>query len=139
MYRIIFSVNNNEEVMVLPAVPEGFEVPRSQNNDTYSGLTRDYNRIGTLGLREIPLESFFPVGRRYAFMPSDALTDGWQYVSFFDRWRERRAPFRMIVLDSSGVSRLNMACTVDAFSWKPKRNGDIGYSMTVREYPFVGV
>ena len=26
MYQVIFSINNNEEVMVLPAVPPDFEI-----------------------------------------------------------------------------------------------------------------
>ncbi len=124
--------------MVLPAVPESFQIPSEQNNDTFAGLKLDYTRIGTMGLRQITLDSFFPVGRRYGFMPSEASTDGWGYVSFFQRWRERRVPFRMIVLDSSGVARLNMACNVDSFGYGARRNGDIAYSMNIREYRFVG-
>ena len=83
------------------------------------------------------ISSFFPVGRRYSFMPADASTDGWSYVSFFERNRPRRLPFRIIVLDSQGVCRLNCACSIDNFSWRVKRNGDIAYDMTVREYRFI--
>ena len=43
----------------------------------------------------------------------------------------------IIVLDSQGVCRLNCACSIDNFSWRVKRNGDIAYDMTVREYRFI--
>ena len=137
MYQVIFSINNNEEVMVLPAVPPDFGPDIPQNNGTYEGLIRDYNTLGTMGLWELSISSFFPVGRRYSFMPTDASTDGWSYVSFFERNRLRRLPFRIIVLDSQGVCRLNCACSIDNFSWRVKRNGDIAYDMTVREYRFI--
>lgn len=138
MYQIIFSANNNAEVMVLPYVPPDFQIPSPQNNGTYNGLSRDYNMIGTMGLRQLELEAFFPVGRRYPFMPAAALTDGWQYVSFFERWRAKKVPIRVVLLDGSNVSRLNMACTIDAFSHGVRRNGDISYSLTAREYRFIG-
>lgn len=115
-----------------------FPLPQpEQHNETYEGLSQDYRRIGTMGLRELSWSSFFPVGRRYPFMPAGALSDGWAYVSFFERWRPRKVPFRMIVLDSGGACRLNMACTVDSFEPSVKRNGDIAYSITVTEYRFV--
>lgn len=137
MYKIIFSINNNEEAVVLPAVPPDFGPEIPQNNDTFSGISKDYNLLGTMGLWSFTIDSFFPVGHRYSFMPADAAEDGWSYVAFFDRNRPRRLPFRCVVLDSSGVCRLNSACSIDTFSWRVKRNGDIAYTMTVREYRFI--
>ena len=40
-------------------------------------------------------------------------------------------------LDGGGVCRFNAACSVDEFEWKVKRNGDIAYSLTFREYRFL--
>lgn len=137
MYKLILSINNNEEVLVLPAVPEGIGPDSPQSNGTFEGLSRDYNTIGTMGLWSMSWSGFFPVGRRYAFQPAESETDGWRYVSFFERNRQRRLPFRVILLDSGGVCRLNSACTVDDFSWQVKRNGDIAYTITLREYRFV--
>lgn len=137
MYQIIISINNNEEVMVLPAAPENLGLSIPQNNSTFEGLSRDYNLLGTMGLWEMEISSIFPVGKQYRFMPPEAETDGWKYVSFFERNRPRRLPFRIIVLDSQGVCRLNCACSVDDFSWKVQRNGDIAYSLTLREYRFL--
>lgn len=124
--------------MVLPHVPPDFPLPEpEQHNETYGGLTRDYNRIGTLGLRKLQWSSIFPVGARHLFMPREALLDGWAYVDFFRRWREKSVPFRLIVLDSGGACRLNMAVTVDSLELSVRRSGDIDYSISVTEYPFV--
>ena len=137
MYKLIMSINNNEETIVFPSVPEGVGPEYPQGNDTFEGLSRDYNTIGTMGLWSMSLSGVFPVGRRLSFMPPEALEDGWAYVSFFDRNRPRKLPFRVILLDSQGVCRLNSACTVDHFSWQVRRSGDIAYTLKLREYRFV--
>lgn len=137
MYKLIVSINNNEEVMVWPSVPTDFGPEVTQRNGTYEGLSGDFNTLGPMGLWSIPVSGFFPVGRRYAFMPSEAETDGWKYVDFIQRGQVRRVPFRITLLDGSGRSRLNAACTIDDFQWKVKRNGDIAYSLTFREYKFI--
>ena len=66
-----------------------------------------------------------------------AVEDGWRYVDFIRRNQERRIPFRLTLLDGGGVCRFNAACSVDEFEWKVKRNGDIAYSLTFREYRFL--
>ena len=137
-YKVIISFNNNEEVMVLPHVPVDFPVNEpEQHNEAYVGLSYDYRRIGTLGARALSWSSFFPVGHRYAFMPPEASENGWDYVGFFQRGRERKIPFRLIVLDSSGAPRLNIPITVDTLDLSVKRNGDIAYTISCTEYRFV--
>lgn len=138
MYKVIFSVNNNEEVWVLPHVPANLEIPSpAQSNETYTGLSRNYRRIGTMELISMSWKGLLPVGRRYAFMPAEASEDGWAYKDFFDRWRDRKVPFRLIILDSGGVARLNIPVTVDDFSVTVRRSGDLNYSVSITEYRFV--
>lgn len=71
-YKLVVSFNNNEEVMVWPSVPPDFGPEVEQRNGTYEGISGDFNTLGPMGLRSIPLSSFFPVGRRYPFMPPEA-------------------------------------------------------------------
>ena len=72
MYKIIFSVNNREEVWVLPHCPPDFPLPLAeQHHETYEGLSRDYRRIGTMGLRHMEWTALLPV-HRYAFMPPES-------------------------------------------------------------------
>ena len=105
MYKIIFSVNNNEEVWTLPHCPPDFPIPQPE--------------------------------QRYSFMPSEASADGWAYVDFLSRWRDKKVPFRLIVLDSKGAARLNMPVTVDSFDVTVRKNGDLEYSIAVTEYRFI--
>ena len=119
MYKIIISVNNNEEVWTLPHCPPDFPIPQpEQHHETYEGLSRDYRRIGTLGLRHMEWTALLPV-HRYSFMPSEA------------------SAFRLIVLDSKGAARLNMPVTVDSFDVTVRKNGDLEYSIAVTEYRFI--
>ena len=123
---------------MLPYVPPDFPLPEpEQHNETYEGLSRDYRRIGTLGLRPYSWEGIFPVGHRYDFMPPEASENGWDYVTFFQRGRERKIPFRLIVLDSSGTPRLNTPITADSLEISVRRNGDLDYSISCTEYRFV--
>ena len=147
-YKLVVSFNNNEEVMVWPSVPPDFGPEVEQRNGTYEGISGDFNTLGPMGLRSIPLSSFFPVAEDVIYkvncrldalrvMPPEAETDGWKYVAFIQRGQERRIPFRVTLLDNSGRCRLNMACSIDDFQWKVKRNGDLAYSLTFREYKFI--
>ena len=74
---------------------------------------------------------------RNSFMPPEASADGWAYGDFFDRWRDKKVPFRLIVLDSKGAARRNMPVTVDSFDVTVRRNGDLEYSIAVTEYKFI--
>ena len=87
-------------------------------------LSGQYCFVGSRVLRSSP-------------MPPEAVEDGWRYVDFIRRNQERRIPFRLTLLDGGGVCRFNAACSVDEFEWKVKRNGDIAYSLTFREYRFL--
>ena len=137
MYKLILSVNNLEEVMVWPSVPPDFGPEQAQRNGTYEGISGDFNTLGPMGLWSIPLSGVLPVGRRPLYMPPEAVEDGWRYVDFIRRNQERRIPFRLTLLDGGGVCRFNAACSVDEFEWKVKRNGDLAYSLTFREYRFL--
>ena len=133
MYKVIFSVNNNEEVWTLPHVPADLEIPSpAQSNETYTGLSRDYRRIGTMGLISMSWKGLLPVGRRYAFMPAEASEDGWAYKDFFDRWRDRKVPFRLIILD------IRVEYAVQGFQPFIARHGAGGCAQHLKIIQYVG-
>ena len=84
-YKLVVSFNNNEGGHGVAQRPPDFGPEVEQRNGTYEGISGDFNTLGPMGLRSIPLSSFFPVGRRYPFMPPEAETDGWKYVAFIQR------------------------------------------------------
>lgn len=134
---LVFSADNRAEVLVMPFVPVDMRVDEPQNNETFTGLMRDINLIGTVGLRTLTVNSFFP-NRPLPCGSRSAPTDPQAYIAFFRRWRAEKVPLRVVWTDDGGREILNMPCTVDSFSWQPAgRLGRIGYSLTVREYNLV--
>lgn len=136
MEIITFSADNMAEVVVLPHTPPGLTVETPQNNETYNGLSMDLNMIGNVGLQSMEISSFFPV-RRLPFMPSAAVADPETYINFFDKWRRKHYPIRIVWTKNDGTERLNMPVTVDSFSWAVGKLGDVEYSLSLREYRFV--
>ncbi len=136
--EITFSANNREEIMVLPVMPNDIDIDRAQDNSTYDGLSFPLNMIGNLQLREFQIESIFP-NKRYSWANPLASCNANDYIEFFEKWRGKRVPIRVVMTDKSGGEILNIPCTVDKFTYHYDRAGDVAYNMTVREYRFVEV
>lgn len=135
--NIIFSANNNEEVMILPVVPE-IEVNKPQNNEKFETINNGtLNLIGPEGLRSFSITSLFP-SQKYGWLKPGSVAEPFKYIDFFNKWRGKKVPFRVIASRPDGTEWFNMAVLVDEFNFSVRRNGDITYSLTVSEYPFVG-
>lgn len=135
---IIFSVNNNEDSVVIPIVPSKLpEIDVPQQNDTFKAITGDLNIIGPMGLRSFTLTSFFPVNKKYPYRRAGSLSNGTQYVDFFNKYRAALVPLRVVMAYNDGSELLNMACTIDDFRYYLDAANDISYSLSCREYKFV--
>lgn len=133
---IILSYNNNEVAMVFPVAPNEMPgVTSPQSNGTFESTQGETNTIGPMGLRSVTIESIFP-NRDYAWLRPKSSADGWSYVDRIEAGRRRHIPFRCIMLDNAGREILNMACTVDNFTYALDRAGDIAYTLELREYRF---
>lgn len=134
--EIIFSVNNGQVVKQIPVPPLDLDINSPQKNEEFQTVNNGtLNLIGNMGLKSFPIESFFP-SQRYPWLPSNADIDSWGFVEFFEKYRREKIPFRCFVSDGDREI-LNIACTVEDFTWKLKRNKDIGYVLKIKEYPFV--
>lgn len=134
---IVFSADNRAEVLVLPFAPLDIGVESPQNNEIFHGLSRDINLIGTIGLRTLKISSFFP-DRPMGFFHTAAPIGARAYIDFFERWRAKKVPLRVVWTDNNGEEILNMPCTIDSFSWHPaSKTGRIQYDITAREYVFI--
>lgn len=130
---IIFSINNNESVIVLP-IPCEVQLENPYGHSTFDGLKGPLTLIGQKGLRSFNLQSYFPIRESPLIRPG-ATADAWSYVDWFETNRVRGLPMRVIIIYDSG-HKINMACVVNDFTYWVERNGDVGYSMAVTEYPF---
>lgn len=135
---IIFSANNNEEIMVFPVVPPDTGPAVPQEHEDFEAITGKMKIIGNMGLRSLSIESFWPVDKNYPWVRPGSEPNGWLYVEFFEKWREKKVPIRVIITTDDGATRLNMACVVNDLTWKVDRVGDIKYKLDVEEYRFAG-
>lgn len=134
---IVFSANNNEEIKVLPIVPDDIGISQGQNNEEFETINNGtLNLIGDLGLRSLSIQSFFPCND-YRWIKKGATSDGWSYVDFFKKWRNKKVPVRIVMTNTEGKEILNIACTIDNFTYAERRNKDIAYTLEIKEYKFV--
>lgn len=132
---IVFSANNNEEVMILPVVPE-IEVDKPQSNEQFETVnSKPLNLIGEEGLRTFPITSIFPA-QKYPWLRPGSLAEPFKYVDFFNKWRDRKVPLRIVTSRPDGSEWFNMPCLIDNFTFKVRRNGDIAYTLEISEYIF---
>lgn len=135
--NIIFSVNNNEEIAILPIVPEG-DLSRSQNNQEFETINNGtLNLIGDKGLYTFSITSIFP-SQDYHWLKPGSVGDPEFYITFFNKWWNESIPFRVIASKKDGTEWFNLAFLIDDFQHRYRRNGDVAYSLSLSEYPFIG-
>lgn len=152
--------------LVLPVIPnEGIDISSQYNNQTYESLNGPLLLLGRRNLRTFSIQSFFP-NKAYDFIyagsgvirrkarhettnnlpgmnrsfgggayTTEIVQDGMACVEFIENVRAQLIPVRVIYTDN-GEQVLNMACTINDFSWGFDASGDIGYTMSFTEYVF---
>lgn len=130
---IFISINNREQVIQLPIIPEEFKVKSPQKNEVYETISKgDLKLIGLRGLKAISISSFFPT-KPYPFA-RDKTYKGWQYVNMIEAWKERRVPIRIIATGTP----INLAMAIENFEYGPQDgSGDIYYTLDLEEFKFV--
>lgn len=130
--QITFSANNNEEIIKIPYVPPDISISQTQKNEEFETISSGtINLIGNMGLRTLNLSSFFPT-QAYNWVRKDAAL-GWTCVEFFKKWRAKKVPIRISIMDGDRTI-INMACSVDSFTYSVSRNKNIKYRLSIKEY-----
>jgi len=136
MVKVYISINNSEEVILLPVTPPEYEVSENWNNQEVAGLYQALNIIQYKGLAKIDISSFFPV-RDYPFLLNRNRW-GIEYVNTILRWTKRSVPIRLIII-KDGSTEVNMAVSIDGFTYATKKDGDIYYTLNLKEFTFIEV
>lgn len=124
--------------MQLPVPIEPYEISSPFTNSEFEGIKQVLNLIGIRGLKTFEVSSFFPI-HDYPFLLNREMW-GMDYVDKIERWRDKRYPIRIIITHHDPyVQNLNMAVTIDNFEYGTKKDGDIYYKLSFREFPFVKV
>lgn len=138
---IVLSYNNFEEILVLPIPPSSFNVPTNQRMNEEFELATGIDGIGKLnlaglrGLKEISIESFFPI-REYSFARSKTLA--WECINLINKWANSRNPIRVIITHED-IEMHNISCLIESFDYGVDRTKDIPYTLKLKEFVFVTV
>lgn len=130
--NIYLSVNNREQILKIPVPPSEFTVSKPHSNGVFETVSAgQLNLIGTESLKSISWSSFFPV-RDYPFL-RDRTDKAFGYLYTLDVWYEQKLPMRLIITGTP----INMACTIDDFSYTIKQDGDMWYSISLSEIKLI--
>jgi hypothetical protein len=131
---IVFTADNNSEIYVLPIIPYDVDLSNPSKNEEFDTINSGpINIIGDAGLRSLSISSFFPTND-YSWIKAGSESDGWTYVDFLKTYKSSKSPIRVVVSDDDGIEVVNMECTIEDFTYGLKRNGDIRYSLSLKEY-----
>ncbi len=133
---IYTSANNGEEILILPIVPTNLpEMVTEFKHEEFITNEKALTLIGRAGRRKLSLELLLPCNKNYKSIHPQAKADGREYITFWEKWSERRVPMRLIITE--GVKEiLNIAYTIDSLSWQYDRKKDIKAKLEISEYIF---
>lgn len=132
--NVIFSANNRQEVLHLPIVPSDLSWDNPSSNEEFETIQHGkVNLIGLDGLITMSIQTFFPM-QDYPFAKSKV--KGLEGVDFFKRWRAKRVPIRLVVINKAGNELLNIPITVENFIYGLDQSGDIAYTLEIKEFRF---
>ena len=134
--NIVVSANNNEEILVFPVVPSDIPLKNPQNNEEFQTINNGtLSLIGDIGLRSLSISSIF-LKEKKSWAKAGSV-EGIQYINFFNKWRDKKVPIRVIATLKDGSEWVNMACTVDSFDYSFDRQENINYSLELKEYRYI--
>lgn len=137
---IFLSVNNRQDVVKIPVLPESFDIKKSYNNTEFETVDGSMLLlIGAENLKEFSFSSFFPNRKNGAapYIRNTSLWD-WDYIYKIDSWYQNKLPMRLIVTYENSDTPINIAVTVSSFDYNISRSGDLYYSISLKQIPLLG-
>ena len=134
--KIYFSVNNGEEVLVLPITPATLpEIVQTFDNQTFTTNSLDLTLIGNIKSKTINTEFLLPINKNYRSIQPDANKDGKIYIDFFEKYTKEKLPLRLVITEGE-KTLLNIAITINKFTYSYDKKKDIICALEMTEYMF---
>ena len=133
--NIIVTDISGLSVFVFPIVPVETPINSNGSNETHNGLDGRFRIIDNQELKNVSWSSFFPVNKNYSFVKKGSLANGYLYVTFIELMKRYKLPVRLIMTTNNKIPFLNLLMTIDSFSTKIDKVGDIYYSISLTEFP----
>ncbi len=133
---IYTSANNGEEILVLPIVPANLpDILQEYGHTEFETNNKVLTLIGKRKRKSFDLEILLPCNKNYSKANSKASSNGRDYIDFWEKWSNKEVPMRLVITDGD-IELLNMAYTLNNFSWKYDKKKDIIAKLSVIEYMF---
>ena len=133
--NIILTDISGLSVFVVPIVPVETLINSNGEAETINTTEGRFRIIDNEDLKNIYWSSFFPVNKNYVFIKKGSKANGYLYVSFLELMKKYKLPIRVIYTTNKKIPLLNMLASIDAFSFKIDKVGDIQYSISLTEFP----
>ncbi len=131
MLEVYFKVKKTNETVRIPYVFPDIEIDNPLNTGSFeTSAGQELTLIGEKGLRSLTITSFFPQ-KIYKFIPF-SFPLAIRYIDFFKR--NRKSVFRIVIIGDKAATNINMLCVITNFKYRQKKNGDIAYTLEIREY-----
>lgn len=122
-------------IYVIPHVPSDIEQSSESDNETMETLSGPIRLVGDNGLKQVSWSALFPVNKSYSWQKIGSLTDGYDYIKFFDTMKKNKIPVRVVITDDNLRSLLNSLMSIDSFTYRKDRASDYAYSISLTEFP----
>lgn len=124
-----------ELIYILPHVPSEIEHGGESNNETMETLDGPIRIIGEEGLKQVSWSAILPVYKNYSWQKIGSLSNGYDYIKFFNTMKKNRLPIRVVITDSLFKTLHNSLMSIDSFTYKKDKTKDYTYSISLTEYP----
>ncbi|MDQ0090187.1 LysM repeat protein [Paenibacillus anaericanus] len=140
-YSITLSFNSGTEAIEFPVLPEKIEVAQAGDSKTYDiSALGEISLFKSQNLREISLESFFPVSWFPGVNVSEReLFEPKYYIEKMQGWRTKKQPM-LLVMTGSSID-IYMLVSIEKITWSEQGGsvGDIHFQISLKEYREYGV
>ena len=130
---IRFFAKYDDLVVQLPVNPESLSFKSKSNNKTVDIVNGgQVTNIGFEGLKDFKISSFFPAKPDGSYVNTKGQFEGPEfYISFFEKIKRDRKPFRLIVTDIN----INLLVSIESFEHKYKYGtDDVDFTLDLKEY-----
>lgn len=122
-------------VYTLPHVPGEIEYGSESDNETIDTLGGKIRIVGEDGLQQVSWTAILPVYKNYSWQKLGSLTNGYDYIKFFNSMKKNKLPIRVVITDDTFRSLLNKLMSIDSFKYKKDRARDFTYDIQLTEFP----
>jgi len=141
---LVHIISNKEyDEIVLPWLPESYEIEAPQNNVSLNIETvGDMTLFGNPGLKTLELTSYFPEND-YGFQDTKITMKPMEYINKLKEWKEDKHPTLVLISnivgedDDKTTSDEKFYATIESLKYgQDDATGDIKYTISLKEYRY---